>query len=280
MVMQAHIEAPTKQIICIKWGPSYGPEYVNILYSMVARNITGAFQVYCFTDDAKGVRPEVTCLPLPELGCEIPPNIPGKWKKQALWGSDLFGVKGMALFIDLDSIIVGNIDSYFTHGDAADVITARNWLKPWKKMAQTTVFRFEVGRHAYMLDNLRADPERIARKYIWEQNYVTQCVRGGFKTWPAGWTRHFRKHCLPAWPLRYWRDPVLPPGAKIIACPGGPNPSDSQHGHWRKGEEYRTPWAHILYKWKHRRDMPKSFLQEIACYVRPAPWIAQHWRED
>ena len=53
-----------KQIVCMKWGTVYGPEYVNILHAMVARNITGDFKVICFTDDATGVRPEVLCLPL------------------------------------------------------------------------------------------------------------------------------------------------------------------------------------------------------------------------
>lgn len=269
-----------KQVICIKWGDLFGPEYVNILYSMIARNITGAFTLYCFTDNAKGIRPEVECLPLPELGCEIPADIPGKWRKQALWADKLFGIRGTVLFVDLDSIIVGNIDDYFTYGRPEDVITARNWLKPWSRIAQTSVFRFEVGRHAYMLENLRAAPVEISRKYIWEQSYVTHCVRGGFKTWPEPWTRHFRRHCLPPWPLRYFVDPVIPVGAKIITCPGGPNPSDLIRGHWRQGDEYRSPWAHIVAKWKNRGHLPKAFLREIAAYVRPASVIAQHWRED
>lgn len=278
--MALSTQQPVKQVICIKWGTFYGPEYVNILYGMVARNITGAFRVYCFTDNAKGVRPEVTCLPLPELGCEIPPDIPGKWRKQALWGRDLFGIKGAVLFIDLDSIIVGNIDDYFTLGNPADVIAARNWLKPWKKMAQTSVFRIEVGTHAYMLENLRADPEGIARKYKWEQAYVSKCVRGGFKTWPASWTRHFRKHCLPSWPWRYFFDAKIPKGAKIVSFPGGPNPADIIHGHWRPDGVYRTPWEHIKYCFKNRGKLEKPLLRELACYVRPTPWVAQHWRAD
>jgi len=270
----------TKQVICIKWGTIYGPKYVNVLHSMVARNITGAFRVFCFTDDTRGIRPEVTCLPLPELGVEIPPGIRGKWKKQALWGADLYGVKGTVLFIDLDSIIVGNIDCYFTHGEPGDVITARNWLKPQSRVAQTTVFRMEVGKHAYMLENLRADPAGIARKYEWEQSYVTHCLRGGFKTWPESWTRHFRMHCLPSWPLRYFRAATLPADARIIACPGGPNPAHVMHGHWRAGAVHRTPWQHLAYCVRNFGRTEKPFLREITCYARPVPWVARHWRED
>ena len=45
-----------KLVLCMKWGTVYGPEYVNILYAMVARNITGEFKVVCFTDNSAGIR--------------------------------------------------------------------------------------------------------------------------------------------------------------------------------------------------------------------------------
>ncbi|MCX7915468.1 MAG: glycosyl transferase, partial [Verrucomicrobiae bacterium] len=174
----------------MKWGTMYGPEYVNILYSMIARNITGPFELFCFTDDPTGIRPEVRCYPLPELGCEIPPDVPGKWRKQALWGKTLFDLEGVALFLDLDCVIVDNIDGYFEYGKPDDVITARNWVHPFRKHAQTSVFRFRIGSHPYMLDDLRADPAGISRRYQMEQNYVTAHIRGGVKFWPEAWTKH------------------------------------------------------------------------------------------
>jgi len=60
--------ATPKQIVCVKWGTLYGPEYVNRLYTMVKRNITGPFRLVCLTDDREGIRPEVECFDLPELG--------------------------------------------------------------------------------------------------------------------------------------------------------------------------------------------------------------------
>ncbi|MDR1497501.1 MAG: hypothetical protein LBS59_03685 [Puniceicoccales bacterium] len=269
-----------KQIICIKWGTFYNARYVNTLYGMIARNISGAFTLTCFTDDTTDIRKEVNCLPLPELRCSIPPEIPGKWRKTALWGAELFGMKGVALFIDLDSIIIGNIDDYFTFGEPDDVITVRNWVKPLRRLGQTTVFRFTIGQHAYMLDNLRADPERISRKYVWEQCYVTNGVRGGIKFWPSSWTRHFRVHCLPFWPLRYFKEPVFPKNAKIIACPGGPNPPDVIQGHWEAGGVYRPPWKHIRHVWENRDTLDRKWTLALKQFVRPTAWVAEHWREN
>ena len=37
---------------------------------------------------------------------------------------------GVALFLDLDSVIVDRIDPYFEFGEENSVITARNWVKP------------------------------------------------------------------------------------------------------------------------------------------------------
>ena len=267
-----------KNIFCIKWGTAYGPKDVNILYAMVARNITGDFTVHCFTDDAAGVRPEVKCWPLPSLGCEIPADVPGKWPKIALWGRELNGLQGVALFIDLDSVIVDNIDCYFDYGSPSDVITARNWLNLLSRSAQTSVFRFTIGSHSYMLENLQADSATISRKYQYEQNYVTHNVRGGVKFWPEKWTRHFRVHCMGSMPLRYLRPPIIPKGAKIITFPGLPGPSDAVHGRWAEDSIIRTPREQLSYVW----GLFKSggdWKRHLSRYIRKADWIAEHWRE-
>ena len=48
-----------RHVICMKWGTKYGPEYVNRLYAMVRRHLSGPFNFVCLTDNAAGIRPEV-----------------------------------------------------------------------------------------------------------------------------------------------------------------------------------------------------------------------------
>lgn len=98
----------------MKWGTRYGPEYVNRLFGMLARNLSAPFKLYCFTDDPHGIRPEVVCHALPELGCPVPSNAPGKFRKLALWNANLFGIQGPALFLDLDVVITGPLDELFS----------------------------------------------------------------------------------------------------------------------------------------------------------------------
>ncbi len=264
-----------KQILCMKWGTMYGAEYVNCLHSMISRNISYPFKLFCMTDDSQGIFPEVECLPLPQLGFEVPPEAPGKWPKQALWAKDLFGLKGTALFLDLDSVIVDSIDCYFEYGRAEEVITARNWIKPWQRGAQTSVFRFPIGKHSYMLEDLQNNPE-LCVKYQFEQNYVTHHIKGGVKFWPSRWTRHFRKHCLGAWPMRYIRPPQLPANCHIVTFPGSPNPPDAIAGRWSEKNVPRSPFEHIKYALSQPTFSKRS--KELRRYVQPCEWVASHWK--
>jgi hypothetical protein len=268
-----------KQIICVKWGTLYGPEYVNRLYGMVSRHITGPFRVVCFTDDKRGLRPEVDAFDLPELGCPHPQRTMGKWRKVVLWGETLGDLSGPALFVDLDSVIVGSLDDYFSYGDPDDVILARNWAKPLQRLGQTSVFRFPVGRYPHILANFRADPQGVADRHRFEQHYITSSVPGGIKLWPEGWTRHFRLHCLPPFPLRYFMPARLPRSARIVTFPGGPNPGDVAVGRWTPdAPEHPSAMDHLRGALRPGLSLKQRW-RHVTRYVKPVPWITEHWRE-
>jgi len=86
-------------IACVKWGTLYGPEYVNILRNMVARNLPAGyeFRFVCFTDDPTGVEGETE--PLPK-------GITGWWNKLYLFKA----LMGRVLYFDLDTVICGPLD--------------------------------------------------------------------------------------------------------------------------------------------------------------------------
>ena len=41
-------------IVCIKWGTLFGPEYVNRLYSGVRRNLDADIRFLCMTENSAG----------------------------------------------------------------------------------------------------------------------------------------------------------------------------------------------------------------------------------
>jgi hypothetical protein len=266
-----------KQVICIKWGRLYGPEFVNCLYAMVARNISPPFRFVCFCDNPAGIREEVDTFPLPSLNFEVPKTVRGIWPKCRLWNAQLGDLRGPVLFLDLDLVVTGNLDDFFEFGDPDDVVLARNPSNPLERLGQTSVYRFPVGKLKPILDHFATAPQEIAEKYRFEQRYVTQMAPGGVQFWPRQWVRHFRRECRRPFPLNYFQPPRLPDNARIVIFPGGLHPSEAIKGIYYKGDPVRSPRQHILAGFKGKYH--KGFLKHFRHYILPTPWVADHWRK-
>lgn len=265
-----------KQVLCIRWGTKYGPDYVNRLYGMVARHLAPPFTFTCLTDDPGGVRPEVTCLPLPELGCELPTNTYGIWGKSRLWRPDI-GLEGPVLFLDLDLVVTGPMDGFFEVGGEDDVILARNPNTPFERLGQTSIFRFPVGKLAPLREMFLADPQGTADRHRFEQRFVTRHAPGGVTFWPRGWVAVYKWHCVPTFPLNLVREPRLPRKARVVIFPGGLNPPDAIAGRWTPRQPVRSAREHLAAAWA--GEGKGSLVKRLRQFVRPAPWVAEHWRE-
>ncbi|AXQ95953.1 glycosyl transferase (plasmid) [Cereibacter azotoformans] len=265
-----------KQVICINWGTKYGPRFINRLYAMVARNITPPFTFTCFTDNDTGIRPEVDCQPLPPLDFVMPKNTKGKWPKARLWSPTLGSLTGPVLFLDLDLVITGSLDDFFTYGDPDRVILARNPAKPFERLGQTSVFRFPVGALAPLQERFLADPQGVADEYRFEQRFVTRNAPGGVDLFPKAWVRHFRYQCMLPFPLNLALPPRLPQGTKIVIFPGGVHPEHAIQGGWVHREGW-TLGQHL--KGLATRHEDGSRWRYLRHYMKPTSWVADHWTE-
>lgn len=267
-----------KQIICIKWGDKYGPEYVNRLYGMVARNITPPFRFVCFCDNVEGIRDEIEYQPLPELNFELPVTKKGIWPKCRLWNEKLADLEGPVLFIDLDVVITGSLDAFFEFGDENDVILSRNPSNPLERLGQTSVYRFPVGKLKPILEKFSENPQGIAEQYKYEQRFVTRNTPGGIKFWPRQWVTHFRRECRRTFPLNYFFPPKLPRQSRIVIFPGDLHPEDAINGfYYRSVQSRRTPWEHI--KAGLRGERKSSLIKHLRHYILPTSWVEEHWKE-
>ncbi len=248
--------AAQRHVLCMKWGTKYGPEYVNRLYAMVRRHLSGDFNFVCLTDDATGIRPEVQCLPIPPLNLHLKPGQrDGAWKKLTTFEADLHGLRGTALFLDVDVVIVGSLDAFFEHPGEFLIIHdyPRFWRFGQRITGNYSVYRFQLGAHADVLEYFRAHMEEVQAHNRNEQTFLSRYLhkQGKLAYWPAGWCPSFKYHGIPAWPLNYWREPFVPEGARIMIFHGECNPPDALAG---------------------RRNKRLGF-------IRPARWVAQHWCE-
>ena len=80
---------------------------------MVSRNMDSKFRFVCFTENSEGIRPEVEIQDLPEL--VLPNGSPERgWRKLTVFKENFGGLSGTTLFLDLDVIIVGKLDAFFS----------------------------------------------------------------------------------------------------------------------------------------------------------------------
>ena len=248
--------AQQRHILCMKWGTKYGPEYVNRLYAMVRRHLPGDFKFICLTDDGHGVNPAVQCLPIPPLNLNLKPGErDGAWKKLTTFEGDLHGLRGTALFLDLDVVIVDSLQPFFELPGAFRIIRdyPRFWRFGERITGNSSVYRFELGAHADVLAHVRANLPELQRNFRNEQAFLSDYLhkQGLLDYWPDGWCPSFKYHGIPTWPSNYWRQPFIPQDAKIVIFHGEVNPPDALAG---------------------RRNKPLR-------HIEPASWIAEHWRE-
>ena len=238
-----------RTILCMKWGTKYGPEYINRLYGMVRRHLRGEFRFVCLTDRNDGIRAEVQCLPIPDLA--LPAGIPERgWKKLTSFEADLYGLKGTALFLDIDIVIVDDITPFFEH--PGEFLIIHDWKRPWRITGNSSVYRFELGAHAEVLAHFRTHVDEVRANFRHEQAFLSDFIhrQGKLAYWPREWCASWKYHCIPRFPTNLWQPPRIPAGARILIFHGVMNPPDAlagrSNGNWR--------------------------------YAKPAPWIADHWR--
>ena len=219
-------------VVCIKWGTKYGPEYVNILYAMVKRNITIPHKFVCITDDPTDLTPGIHILPMQESIVE------GWWHKLTLFKPTIGDLTGRILFLDLDVIITGNIDCFFIDKDFSII---KEWIL--NRGFNSSVFLLEIGKYTHVWDSYKAELDKNQRTgkikgqirgYNGDQDWITEQILNPH-TWPMEWVPSYKYTCQDG----------LPEGSKIVIFHGKPNPPDAIKGWKRWGP---SPW--ITKYWK------------------------------
>jgi hypothetical protein len=140
-------------------------------------------------------------------------------------------VSGDVLFLDLDSVIVGSIDSFFDFAPEATFCVIENWTQKGRGIGNTSTYRFRVGAHSCLYHTLERDPQTVLGRYRNSQTFISACI-GQKKFWPEAWCRSFKHDLVPRWPMNFYRVPELPTDAKVICFPGKPDPDEARDGRW------------------------------------------------
>ena len=160
-------------VICMKWGTRYDPSYVNILASSVRRHLPVPHRFVCFTDDPVGIDPRVETRPI--AGMIHDPSKPERgWMKLSILGNGTDGLEGSALFLDLDIVILGEMTPFFEMPGEFRII--RDWNLRGGVIGNSSVFRFELGKHEDVLRRFLDREEELRAKFRNEQAYLSMAI--------------------------------------------------------------------------------------------------------
>jgi hypothetical protein len=231
-------------IVCLKWGTKYGPEYVNRLHAAVKRNTTVPFKFWCFTDDATGIVSDVTTVALPYAD-----QLDSWWNKLNLFSRDIPIIPGNWIFyIDLDTLIVDNIDEILSIR-SSKMIVLRDFYQGIVKSANLVgsgLMLWRHGRYNHVWDKFIMDPKKHVAKAgtYGDQWWIEQEVTN----------------------ILFWQD-IFP--EQVI----------SFKVHCRKG----LPDRARIVCYHGRPSIPESITEttvEKKWTIAPQPWVLKHWRDS
>jgi len=170
---------------CVNYGTKYDVKYVQNLYNMVKRNTTMPYKFVCFTDHVK--------LPkLVEGDIEVRQfkyhDLDGWWNKMQLFNE----CEEETLYMDLDVVITGNIDCFFTHEPEAEFVGMNDFnpateqfnssIMRWKRTKGEQIWKeFDRDRPFYY----RMFGDQVATSHIVKKETTT-------KSFPDAWTQSYK----------------------------------------------------------------------------------------
>lgn len=219
-------------VVMVRVGDRYGPEYVEILSDMLARNLsTLDVAPWCVTDDPGSLPAGVNPIP-------YDPTLPGWWQKVRLFSPDMPWTPGDRIaYFDLDVVVTGRLEALV---QTKGIISDWNWPG-----FNSSVMVWDHGEHRAIWDSF--EPSVMTRPSIDLGPFLpVGQINGGDQEWIYASAPDF-----PVLPTglcaSYRRDATgyPPDGASVVVFHGTPKPSDITDGwvpqFWKVGGLHELP---------------------------------------
>jgi hypothetical protein len=214
-------------VVCLKHGTKYGPEYVNKLYNMIQRHLTIPNNFICFTDDPTNIDQNIKIVNLPKLPIE------GWWWKPYIFKTGHFPDGDDILYIDLDMVIVDNINKLieFEPNKFVGLQDVGRVFRPGYKKLGSAVMRWKANEHSGIWNNLEKNLTQT-KKFHGDQDWIWEQAKHHLVFFPEQWIRSYK------WEIRTRdelsgfgktsvfkevRNPKIPIDCSILAFHGYPH---------------------------------------------------------
>jgi hypothetical protein len=196
--------------LVLKTGGEYDYKYVNNIVKGIKKNTTVPHRIVCLTDNSDGFSSDI------DATIQFEHNWPKWWGKIELFRPGLFS--GQVLFMDLDTFIVGNIDSILNYSgefcairDFYNLDHMASGLMSWHGDRVNKIYDEFVKNptHLMAVNNVSGDGA-IIRKYKPSIAYFQDIYPNDVVS--------YKVHCVNQ------KEVVLPSTAKIVCFHGNPRP--------------------------------------------------------
>ena len=180
--------------------------------------------------------------------------------KYLFFKENLYNLTGHALFIDLDTFIMGSIDEFFNFApNAISAIDVGPWGKDTpahERVVGTGIFCFEIGKYSHFVSNLQNNLTTLINQHELEQVYVQEICEN-IEFWPESWVISYKRSLRQPIGKDLIFSPTKPgPQTKVIAFHGKPRPID------------------LINKGFYNRDRFPHFL------LRSVDWARDYWLQN
>ena len=216
-------------VLCVRFGPRYGREYVERLRNMVARHLTVPYEFYCLTDDQHPIE-GVTSIVRPHAG-----YVKGWWHKVHMFDPGL-NLCGRVLYFDLDIVIHDNIDKLVSGYDQEflGIKDFNRKFNPQWNILNSSAMSWIAGEHSDIFTAFQSNPKQ-AQKLHGDQDWIWQMAKSQITFWPEKWIQSYkweirnRNELVYNGGKRYFKDvrsPTIHPECAVCVFHGDPKPDE------------------------------------------------------
>lgn len=191
---------------------------MNRMMNMIPKHSTFHHKFVCFTDRKDLIKKD-PCYK------QLPVNV-ARWKgrlpKFYIHSTDS-GLKGRILFLDLDTVIVGNIDHLAKYDGYFCGVSAHRLHKPIKSARNHVaggLLSFEAGATKYLWDEVDSNVAKYSSgRFKGNERFILHHLLSDYDYWQALYPGHvvsYKFHCKGG----------IPEGARVIQFHGKPRPHD------------------------------------------------------
>lgn len=227
------MSAEKYNLIVVKWGNKYSPQYVINLYNSVKSKCSLDFQFIVFTDNTEGLPKNLgwQFVKLPDWGFT---SEKAWWYKLEIF-SKHNSISGNNLYIDLDVVIIGDIAPFWKFESTKFRICRdfnRAFIRNYKNCNSSVMAWQDTSMNNLWIEFAK-DIKGITKRHRGDQDFINSQIKDSI-FWPDEWAI--------SWKWEAWRGgkvtstqyrkeelkTIIPRDTKILVFHGKPNPDECE----------------------------------------------------